>query len=289
MTVLIFGANGQVGQALGAILEDAVLLSRAEADFSKPQSLPAVVAEIDPEIIINAAAYTQVDKAEEEEALATCVNGDSTGVLARVAAERGIPFVHYSTDYVFDGSGDAPRRESAPTAPLNAYGRSKLAGERAVQAAGGAYLIFRTSWVYDAFGKNFLNTMLRLGKEREVLRVVADQFGAPSYAPHLAEATVEALDEAMKEKAFPSGLYHLVNDGETSWHGFAEEIFSEARAHGRELKVQQVEPIPSGAYPTPATRPLNSRLDCSKLAETFGLRLPDWREGLREAMEILAS
>lgn len=287
MTTLIFGANGQIGQALGALLEDVVLLGREEADFSKPHTLPAIIESINPDYIINAAAYTQVDKAEEEEALATIINGDAPGVLATVAAKRGIPFVHYSTDYVFDGSGAAPRKEDAKTAPLNAYGRSKLAGEKAVKAAGGAYLIFRTSWVYDAFGKNFLNTMLKLGKDRESLRVVADQIGAPSFATHLAEATLEALEEACKEYEFPAGIYHLCNRGETSWHGFAEAIFAEAKQRGMEMKVQTVEPIPSSAYPTAATRPLNSRLDCGKLEDTFGLRMPEWREGLREAMESL--
>lgn len=289
MTTLIFGANGQIGQALGALLEDVVLLSREEADFSKPETLPAIIESIKPDYIINAAAYTQVDKAEEEEALATLINADAPAVLAREAAKRGIAFVHYSTDYVFDGAGDAPRKEDAKLAPLNAYGRSKLAGEKAVKAAGGAYLIFRTSWVYDAFGKNFLNTMLRLGAEREHLRVVADQIGAPSFASHLAEATLEALEEACKEYEFPSGIYHLCNRGETSWHGFAEAIFAQAKQRGMEMKVQTVEPIPSSAYPTPATRPLNSRLDCRKLEETFGLRMPDWREGLNEALEIICS
>lgn len=304
MTTLVFGGNGQIGQALGALLEDAVLLGREEADFSEPESLSAVIAEINPESIINAAAYTQVDKAEEEEALATIINGEAPGVLAREAARRGIPFVHYSTDYVFDGTGDAPRKENANPAPLNAYGRSKREGEKAVVAAGGAYLIFRTSWVYDSFGKNFLTTMLRLGAERETLSVVADQIGAPSYAPHLAEATLEALEEAHKEagmsgrvkrgvnanhrNVFPSGIYHLCNGGETSWHGFAEAIFAEAKRRGMEMRVRSVEPIPSTAYPASAARPLNSRLDCGKLDETFGLRLPDWREGLREAMEACA-
>ncbi len=284
MTTLVFGSNGQIGQALGALLDDVIVLGRKEADFSKPESLRGVVAEIGPEAIINAAAYTQVDKAEEEEALATLINGDAPGVLAAEAAKLGIPFVHYSTDYVYDGSGDVPRDETTPTAPLGAYGRSKLAGEKAVEAEGGKYLIFRTSWVYDAFGKNFLKTMLRLAAEREQLRVVADQIGAPSYAPHLAAATLQALENTN----FTPGIYHMCNSGQTSWHGFAEAIFAEARACGMELKVQSVEPIPSSAYPTPAQRPLNSRLDCSTLRDTLGITLPDWREGLKEAMEIIS-
>ena len=283
MTILIFGSTGQIGQALGAQLDDVIVLGREQADFSKPDTLPAVVEDIHPEAVINAIAYTQVDKAEEEEPLATLINGDAPGVLANVAAKLGIPFVHYSTDYVYDGSGDQPRIETTPTAPLSAYGRSKLAGEKAVEAAGGRYLIFRTSWVYDAFGKNFLKTMLRLGAEREQLRVVADQIGAPSYAPHLALATLQA----MAKPDFTPGIYHMCNAGETSWHGFAEAIFEEARARGMELKVQRVEPIPSSAYPTAATRPLNSRLDCGKLRDVLGVTLPDWREGLREAMNII--
>lgn len=287
MTTLVFGASGQIGQALGALLDDVVVLGRGEADFSRPDSLKAVVEGIQPSFIINAAAYTAVDKAEEEEALATLINGDAPGVLAAVAAKRGIPFVHYSTDYVYDGSGDQPRDERTKTAPLSAYGRSKLAGEKAVAAAGGQYLIFRTSWVYDAFGKNFFKTMLKLGAEREQLRVVADQIGAPSYAPHLAEATLEALEEACKEKEFPAGIYHLCNRGQTGWHGFAQAIFEGARQRGMEMKVQSVEPIPSSAYPTAAVRPLNSRLDCTKLEETFGIKMPGWEEGLREAFDAL--
>jgi len=289
MTALVFGSNGQIGQALGALLDDAVLLSRDEADFSRPNTLPAVVEAINPSVIFNAVAYTAVDKAEEEEALATVINADAPGALAAIAAKRGIPFVHYSTDYVFDGAGDTPRNETAKTFPLSAYGRSKLAGEKAVEAAGGHYLIFRTSWVYDAFGKNFLKTMLRLGAEREQLRVVADQIGAPSYAPHLAAATLQALENAQAQAAFPSGIYHMCNAGEVSWHGFAEAIFEEARKCGMELRVESVEPIPTSAYPTAATRPLNSRLDCSKLRDTLGVTLPDWREGLKDALEILCS
>ncbi len=283
MTTLVLGANGQIGQALGAILDDAVLLSREQADLSQPNTLPGIVEDINPTVIINAAAYTAVDKAEEEEALATVINGEAPGVLAMVAAKHDIPFVHYSTDYVFDGSGDAPRAEDAPVSPLNAYGRSKLAGEKAVQEAGGKFLIFRTSWVYDAFGKNFLNTMLRLGADREMLRIIDDQVGAPSYAPHLARATLEALESARNMTPFPSGVYHLRNEGETSWHGFAEAIFEQARAHHMEMRVKQVEPIPTSEYPTPATRPLNSRLDGSKLKDVLGVTLPHWQDGLKQA------
>ncbi len=288
-TYLIFGATGQVGSALNAALEgNVVALSRTEADFFKPETLPRIVADINPDVILNASAYTAVDKAEEEEALATIINGDAPGVLARIAAERKIAFVHYSTDYVFNGSGDKPWQEDDPVAPLNAYGRGKLAGEQAVEAEGRDYLIFRTSWVYDAWGKNFLKTMLRLGAERETLRVVADQYGAPSYAPHLAAATLAALQAARSMKIFPSGIYHMCNAGETTWHGFASAIFEEARTRRMKLAVKEVAPIPSDAYPTPAARPHNSRLDCSKLVDTFGIKLPSWQEGLKEALDTLA-
>ena len=179
--------------------------------------------------------------------------------------------------------GDGPRTEDATTGPLNVYGHSKLEGERAITKSGGKYLIFRTSWVYDAFGKNFLNTMLRLGADRETLNVVADQHGAPTYAPHLATVAIAALEKAIAMPTFPSGIYHAVNMGETTWHGFASAIFDAARAASIPLKIKTVEPIPSSAYPVPAKRPLNSRLSTRKLRETFGLSLPDWKEGVREA------
>lgn len=278
--LLIFGANGQIGRALNQLAEgDVVALGRDEADLSKPESLRQVIVDINPTQLINAAAYTAVDKAEEEEALATLINGDAPGVMAEEAAKRGIPFVHYSTDYVFDGSGKRPWKEDDATAPLNAYGRSKLAGEKAVAAAGGEYLIFRISWVYDAYGKNFLNTMLRLGKDRETMKVVADQFGAPCYAPHIAQATLDILAQPITP-----GIYHMANQGVTTWHGFATEIFAEAKQRGVELAVKEVLPIPASEYPTPAARPQNSRLDCSKLQATFGITLPAWEEGVKEAM-----
>lgn len=287
-SILVTGATGQIGQALQATLadRDAVFLSRDELDLAKPESIAQTLAMFrKPAAIINAAAYTAVDKAEEEEALATTINADSVGELAAYCAQVNIPLLHYSTDYVYEGSGSDARDESAPTNPQNAYGRSKLKGEKAVQQAGCDYLIFRTCWVYDAGGKNFLNTMLRLGGEREQLRVVADQIGAPSYAQHLADNSVAALDKAMEMAAFPNGVYHLCNGGEVSWHGFAESIFEEARARGYEMKVQQVEPIEASEYPTPAKRPLNSRLNTDKLKQTFGLALPHWREGLKACMD----
>jgi dTDP-4-dehydrorhamnose reductase len=190
--------------------------------------------------------------------------------------------MHFSTDYVFDGSGDQPRAEDAPTAPMSAYGRSKLAGERAVAESGCKHLIFRTSWVYDAMGNNFVNTMLRVGATREELRVVNDQMGTPTYAPHLAGASVQCLDKALEMDAFPSGVYHMAGGGEpVSWHGFAEAIFKIARAKGMELTVKDVHAIATSEYPLPAPRPLNSRLDMKKLHDVFGLTMLNWHNGLR--------
>lgn len=284
---LVLGVTGQVGRALQAVLadRDATFWDRTQADLSQPNRLAQQLEQIQPTAIINASAYTAVDKAEEEEELAETVNGISVGILAEYAARRQIPLVHYSTDYVFDGGGIDARREDEPTAPLNAYGRSKLAGEQAIQRSGCDYLIFRTSWVYDAAGKNFVNTMLRLGAERESLNIVADQIGAPSYAPHLAEATIACLDKALAMDAFPSGIYHLCHAGETSWHGFAGAIFEQARARAMELKIAQVNPIATSDYPTPATRPLNSRLSMQKLRHVFGITMPSWQEGLKACLD----
>ncbi len=281
--ILLLGANGQLGKALQSILgARAEPLTREQADLSQPQLLRKQLNAYQPSAVINAAAYTATDKAETERALAFAVNAESPGILAAFCAGRGIPFIHYSTDYVFDGSGNAPRTESEPTAPLNAYGESKRAGEEAVSAAGGQYLIFRTSWVFDAVSHNFVNTMLKLMREREELKVVADQHGAPTYAPHLAEASLIAL-----EKLNPglSGIYHLCNAGETTWHGFASAIRDEAEARGMPLTVRRILPVPSSEYPTPAKRPHNSRLDCSKALANFGIQLPDWRQALRDCLE----
>ncbi|MCC7260562.1 MAG: dTDP-4-dehydrorhamnose reductase [Alphaproteobacteria bacterium] len=284
--VLVTGITGQVGGALVAGLYERVVgVGREELNLSDPQNIYKTLESIRPAAIINPAAYTLVDKAEEEEMLATAINADAPAEMARYCRDAGIPFVHYSTDYVFDGHGERPWKEEDATGPLGAYGRSKLAGEQKIAAIGGKYLIFRTSWVYDATGKNFVNTMLRFGAEREQMRVVSDQFGAPTYAPHLATATVEALENAVAMPAFPSGIYHLCNGGVTNWHAFAEAIFAEARVHGVALKVSAVEAIPSSAYPTPAKRPTNSRLNMDKLRTVLGITMPDWTEGLKECME----
>lgn len=289
--ILIFGANGQVGGALKALLGDqAIAFSSREADFTDPQAIATLLAGLSPapRAIINAAAYTLVDKAESEEPVALAVNAETPGVIARYAADHDIPFIHYSTDYVFAGTGSNALKESDPVDPQNAYGRTKLQGEENIRKEGGKWLIFRTSWVYDDKGKNFLNTMLRLGKEREHLRVVNDQFGAPTYAPALAEATLAALENATQQPDFPSGIYHLSGGGLTNWHGFAEAIFQEAAAKGIVLAVKELEGIPTSAYPTPAKRPANSQLDCSRASQVLQVSLPDWRVSLKECMGRVA-
>jgi len=288
----VFGASGQVGRAWLELLgASAIALDRTTADLSTPEQLAPLLDRIHASTplaaVVNAAAYTAVDQAEKEETLAHTINATSPGVIARWCAAHDVPLVHYSTDYVFSGAGTKPWSEEDEVAPLSAYGRTKLAGEREVTAAGGKTLIFRTSWVYDAYGKNFVRTMLHLGAERDTLRVVADQFGAPTYAPHLAHASFVALQKAVQGPVFPSGIYHLCNAGETSWHGFASRIFDRARALGISLAVKAVEAIPTSAYPTPATRPLNSRLNLDKAARVFALQLPNWVEGLEECLLTL--
>ena len=269
--------------------QQAITLNRVDADFSHPPSLTHAIEALRPSAIINAAAYTAVDQAESDERNAFAVNAESPRMLAMLAKAQSIPFIHYSTDYVFDGEGRLPRDEDNPTAPLNVYGRSKRAGEEAIESIGGDTIIFRTSWVYDAWGKNFLTTMLRLGAERETLSIVADQIGAPTYAPHLAEQTLNALKHAKVSSCFPSGIYHLCHAGEVSWHGFAEAIFTQARTLGLPLKVTTLNAIASSEYPTPAKRPLNSRLNCQKAAEQLHVALPDWQQGLQEALEQVFS
>jgi dTDP-4-dehydrorhamnose reductase len=226
-----------------------------------------------------------VDKAESEPKLAMRVNAEAVGQLAAWCKQRDIPLVHFSTDYVFDGRGSAPRKEVAATAPLNVYGETKLAGERAIAETGAKSLIFRTSWVYDAHGRNFFTTMLRLFAEKEELSVVSDQVGAPTYAPALAEAVISALSAALAAKTFPSGVYHLCHSGETSWHGFAEAIFALARSRVSGIRCGRINPISTADYPTPAKRPQNSRLDCAKAHRVFGVSLPNWEEGLQTCIE----
>lgn len=288
--ILILGVGGQLGTAWATLLgKNALPLAQKDIDFLDPQfiqKLEKKTAGLKLAAVINAAAYTAVDQAEGEgRADAMRINAEAVGELAAWCKKRKVPLVHYSTDYVFDGSSDAPRYEYALPRPLNAYGESKLAGERAVAEAGGKYLIFRTSWLYDAHGKNFFNTMLRLFKEKESLKVVSDQVGAPTYVPYLAEASKEALEHALALPDFPSGTYHLCSTGETSWHGFAEAIFALARTHDSGIRCRHIDPIPTAEYRVPAKRPLNSRLDCGKAEKALGVRLPDWEEGLRECFK----
>ncbi|HID9422864.1 TPA: dTDP-4-dehydrorhamnose reductase [Stenotrophomonas maltophilia] len=297
MTVLVFGGNGQVGQELlrvRAPLGKVVATTRSgtlpdgsaceTADFGQPDSLPTLLNRLQPSIVVNAAAYTAVDRAEQEVDAAFAANAQAPGVIARWCAAHGVPFVHYSTDYVFDGQGAAPYREDEPTTPLGVYGTSKRDGEDAVRAAGGRHLIFRTAWVYASHGANFLRTMLRVGAERDALRVVADQIGTPTPAALIADVTVQALQHSDQL----SGTWHLTANGQTSWHGFAEAIFAEALATGVLAKVPTVEAIPSSEYPTPAKRPAWSVLDNRKLQQDFGIVLPTWQDGLKRVMAEIA-
>jgi dTDP-4-dehydrorhamnose reductase len=281
MKVLVFGQSGQVARELVARGEGVSILSlpRSEADLSNPAACAAIISDTNVDAVINAAAYTAVDKAEEEETLATVINGDAPGAMARAAADRGIPFLHVSTDYVFDGSGETPWCEDDPVAPLNAYGRSKLAGEEAVRAAGGHHAILRTSWVFSAHGANFVKTMLRLSETRDALGVVSDQVGGPTPADAIATALLGMARQMADGQA--GGTYHFGGQPPVSWAGFAREIFERA---GRQVTVSD---IPTSDYPTPAQRPLNSRLDCGALQRDFGIEAPDWRAGLDRVLRAL--
>ncbi|MGR3436445.1 MAG: dTDP-4-dehydrorhamnose reductase [Shimia sp.] len=266
--ILVFGRTGQVATELG--LRGARCLSRAEADLTDPAACAAAIRAHAPAAVINAAAYTAVDRAEDEEALATTINGTAPGAMAAACTEAAIPFVQISTDYVFDGTGDAPWRPDDPTAPLGAYGRSKRAGEEAVRKAGGAHAILRTSWVISPHGTNFVKTMLRLSETRDALRVVADQVGAPTGAGDIAAACL-TIAGALAEGPHLSGTYHFQGAPEASWAEVARATFAAAE------RAVAVEDIPSSAYPTPAARPLNSRLDCIATRTAFGIAQPDWR------------
>ncbi|MFJ4588361.1 dTDP-4-dehydrorhamnose reductase [Pseudomonas moraviensis] len=295
MKILLLGKNGQVGWELQrslAPLGELIALDRHQADglngdLSNPEALRATIRQVQPDVIVNAAAYTAVDKAESETELADRVNGIAAGVMAEEAAASGAWLVHYSTDYVFNGQGTAAWRETDAVAPVNHYGFSKLAGERAITASGCKHLIFRTSWVYGARGNNFAKTMLRLASDRETLSVVADQIGAPTGADLIADVTAQALRQALQQPEL-AGLYHLAAAGEVSWHGYASEVIAFAKANGELLAVKAIEPVETTSYPTPAHRPLNSRLNTQKLRATFSLHLPDWQSGVtRMLREIL--
>nr|WP_225561799.1 dTDP-4-dehydrorhamnose reductase [Rhodanobacter sp. DHB23] len=303
----MLGANGQLGRSF---IEDGGLAARGgliaasrdgrryddasieTADLSAPDSLPALLDRVRPDVIINAAAYTAVDRAEQEEALATRVNGEAVGVLGRWAAAHGALVIHYSTDYVFDGAAGAPYPVDAPTAPLGAYGRSKLAGEQALGDSGAAHFILRTAWVYAPHGQNFLRTMLRVGAERDELRVVADQIGAPTSTALIVAGTLAALDawrtaDAGQRNAFV-GTHHLVASGHTSWHGFASMIFDGAVERGLIARAPHVAAIATADYPTPARRPAWSVLDNTGFQQRFGYALPDWQSGLDDVLDALS-
>lgn len=280
--ILVFGEIGQVGQELQRRAGDVALEVRGleEADFTNPASCVAFVEATDADAVINAVAYTAVDKAEEQEDLALAINGTTPGAIAQACAARGLPLVHISTDYVFDGSGDQPFATDHPTGPLGAYGRTKLAGEEAVRAAGGTHAIFRTSWVVSAHGNNFIKTMLRLGADRDRLTIVADQIGGPTCAAAIADTCLAAARQLLEDPS-KTGTYHLSGGPDVSWADFAREIF---RQSGTSCDVAD---IPSSEYPTPAVRPLNSRMDNSTTEATFGMARSDWREGLRDILTDL--
>ncbi|MDI6748801.1 MAG: dTDP-4-dehydrorhamnose reductase [Rhodocyclaceae bacterium] len=294
MKILLTGKNGQVGfelQRALAPLAEIVAVGHAECDLAQPDALRRLIREVAPQIIVNAAAYTAVDKAESEPALAQAINADAPGLMGEEAKRLDALIVHYSTDYVFDGRKAGAYTEDDAPNPLNVYGRSKLAGERALIASGARHLIFRTSWVFGAHGGNFVKTILRLAAERDTLRVVADQFGAPTSAALIADVTTQILGQYVRacrpaSADFAFGLYHLVAAGRTSWHEYAQEIVRAALAAGRPLRLrpEDVQAIATADYPLPAKRPANSCLDTSKLRKTFGLVLPDWRQGLHHVL-----
>lgn len=306
MKILLLGANGQLGRTF---LEQGGLATRGElvsasrdgvlavggrgeiADLSAPESLRALLDRVRPTLVVNAAAYTAVDRAEQEEALATRVNGEAVGVIGRWAADHGALVIHYSTDYVFDGCQPWPYKVDAPTAPLGAYGRSKLAGEQALRGSGADHLIFRTAWVYAAHGHNFMRTMLRVGAERDELRVVADQHGTPTDTGLIVAASLAALDcwqrAGSPQRKQLGGTHHLVASGATTWYGFANAIFAEAQALGLVTRAPRVLPIASADYPTPAQRPAWSLLDNRGFQQRFAYPLPDWRQRLPTVLRAL--
>ncbi len=297
MKILLFGANGQVGTELRRSLApsgEVIATTRSgtlpdgstceRADFDEPDTLAALIDRIAPDLVVNAAAYTAVDRAEDEVDAAFRANAEAPRVIAEACRRRDALLVHYSTDYVFDGQGTRPYREDDPVAPVGVYGASKLAGEQVIHASGARHLIFRTAWVYAAHGNNFLRTMLRLAAERDELRVVVDQIGAPTPAALVADVTTQVLSQSPQH----SGLWHLTAGGQTSWHGFAEAIVAGAHATGLLASRPRVIPITSADYSTRATRPAYSVLDCSRLHSEFGVRLPRWHDAFGEVLARVA-
>jgi dTDP-4-dehydrorhamnose reductase len=295
MRILVTGVSGQIGGALLRQVRghDVIAADRAKLDLTQPQQIEQALDGLAPELIINPAAYTAVDKAEDERDLAYLVNAMAPAEMARWAASRDVPLLHFSTDYVFEGGGERPWREDDPTLPLSAYGASKLAGENAVRAAGGVFLIVRTSWVYAAQGKNFLRTIADLARERKSLRIVSDQVGAPTSAVLIAEIVAnmaqDGLDTLRRSCTKSNGLVHLCARGETTWYGFAGAIVDGLRARGVTLAVEQIHPISSEEYPTRAKRPGNSRLDLSRLWDVFDVTPRPWRDALDSELDSLAN
>ncbi|WP_114809023.1 dTDP-4-dehydrorhamnose reductase [Paraburkholderia kururiensis] len=284
MKILLVGRNGQVGWELRRTLlplGEVVAFDRERLDMSRPETISSAVDRVSPDVIVNATAYTAVDRAETEEGLATTVNGTAVGALAEAARRHQAVLLHYSTDYVFDGTANVPYAEDAAPCPQSAYGRSKLAGEQAIAEVGGDWMVFRTSWVYGVRGRNFMRTIAGASLEREALRVVADQRGTPTAARTIADLTAHALREALlrrRDGAFPGGMYHLTARGETTWHAFAESIVEAMRAaRGDAVRTRSIEPITTEQFAAPAPRPRYSVLDGTRFDHTFGLSRPDWK------------
>jgi dTDP-4-dehydrorhamnose reductase len=303
MRILLTGVTGQVGQALRKPLHAfaaVIAADRSALDLSRPDHISAALDSLSPDLIVNPAAYTAVDQAEDEGELAYRVNAEAPRTMARWAALHGVPMVHFSTDYVFDGSGDRAWREGDPAGPLSVYGASKLAGEAAIRDAGGSHLIIRTSWIFAASGRNFLTTIARLARERQELRIVADQFGAPTSARSIAEGLAAMLSgvgthekESFVEMIEPrfyqaDGLVHMSTSGETTWHGFASAIVDGLRARGISLAVKDIIAIGTGDFPAKATRPRNSRLDMGRLHGVFGIQMPNWQDALARELDDLS-
>lgn len=289
MKTMVFGKRGQIAWELQrslAVLGEVKAVGSDEVCFSRPDEVVSALREYRPDFVVNACGYTAVDKAEDEEQLASIINGHSVGVLADEARKLNIPLVHYSTDYVFDGSKSGAYLESDEPSPINAYGRSKLLGEKLIQQVGGHHAILRVSWVYGARGANFYRTMLRLGEEREELAVVDDQIGAPTWCRHLSDGTVHVLMGMHKSNI--SGIFHLTPQGQTSWCGFASEIFRLNHEHAQNctLRIKSVKAIKTAEYPTRAKRPLNSVMSSGKIADAFGIELPHWSTSLRLVSEL---
>jgi dTDP-4-dehydrorhamnose reductase len=289
--LVIGGQNGQVARALSG-LDDAQFTieacGRPEIDLARPDSLGPALAASSPEVVINCAAYTAVDQAETDRDAAHAINADGPGRLSNICADAGIPLIHLSTDYVFDGLKSGPYIETDPTSPQSVYGATKFAGEAAVAMSGARHVVLRISWVHAPFGKNFVRTMLRLAGSRDRLNVVADQIGRPSYAPHLAIALRDIAARLVLDADAPTGVFHLTGSGEPcSWREFAQTVFEASRVRGGPTAT--ADPIPTSNYPTPAKRPANSVLDCSKIEAAFGLRLPHWRQGVEECIAAIAA